>query len=275
MHATLVKLWTLRRALLFYAVLLALGWIVGLIFRDFTSIETGSMNEPLIKNFVIVALVAYVVMAAIPFVPGAEIGLALLLMFGAEAAPVVYLGMVGALILSFTIARLVPCRPLCRWLRWLGLERASRLLSDLDAAAPAEREQIVLSAVPARLTRLLRQEPLPASGACHQFAGKFGAGRRRRPGIFCRGVGALPVLDLRRRRRHCRGTRACCLHALLKRQKGPPRGAPFHRAAHGTQPLTLSFRALAIVILTTLSASLRICSPVAGLRTMRSGRSRQ
>lgn len=153
MHATLVKLWTLRRALLFYAVLLALGWFLGLIFRDFTSIETGSMNEPLIKNFVIVALVAYVVMAAIPFVPGAEIGLALLLMFGPEAAPVVYLGMVGALILSFTIARLVPCRPLCRWLRWLGLERASRLLGKLDAAAPADREQIVLSAVPARLTR--------------------------------------------------------------------------------------------------------------------------
>ena len=41
------------------------------------------------------------------------------------------------------------------------------------------------------------------------------------------------------------------------------------------QPFTLSFRAFAMVILTTLSASLWICSPVAGLRTMRAGRSRQ
>ncbi len=41
------------------------------------------------------------------------------------------------------------------------------------------------------------------------------------------------------------------------------------------QPFTLSLSALAIVILTTLSASFLICSPVAGLRTIRSGRSRQ
>ena len=43
----------------------------------------------------------------------------------------------------------------------------------------------------------------------------------------------------------------------------------------GDQPFTLSFRAFAMVILTTLSASFLNCSPVAGLRTMRSGRSRQ
>jgi hypothetical protein len=41
------------------------------------------------------------------------------------------------------------------------------------------------------------------------------------------------------------------------------------------QPLTLSLSALAIVIFTTLSAGFLIVSPVAGLRTMRSGRSRQ
>ena len=41
------------------------------------------------------------------------------------------------------------------------------------------------------------------------------------------------------------------------------------------QPFTLSLSALAMVIFTTLSASFLNCSPVAGLRTMRSGRSRQ
>ena len=47
-------------------------------------------------------------------------------------------------------------------------------------------------------------------------------------------------------------------------------------AFHTTdQSFTLSLRALAMVIFTTLSASLWICSPVAGLRTMRAGRSRQ
>lgn len=47
------------------------------------------------------------------------------------------------------------------------------------------------------------------------------------------------------------------------------------RPARDAYSFTLSFSALATVIFTTLSASFLICSPVAGLRTMRSGRSRQ
>src|SRR5690606_2344669 len=54
----------------------------------------------------------------------------------------------------------------------------------------------------------------------------------------------------------------------------PARGSPAGRPA-SDQLLTLSLSALAIVTFTTLSDSFLICSPVAGLRTRRSGRSRQ
>ena len=64
-------------------------------------------------------------------------------------------------------------------------------------------------------------------------------------------------------------------HVLLPK-KGRHWGdlSGIRRQAQG-QPFTLSFRAFAIVILTTLSAGFWICSPVDGLRTIRSGRSRQ
>ena len=61
----------------------------------------------------------------------------------------------------------------------------------------------------------------------------------------------------------------------FRTRKGPRDCGPICVAAFGDQLFTLSLSALAMVIFTTLSASLWICWPVAGLRTMRAGRSRQ
>ena len=59
-------------------------------------------------------------------------------------------------------------------------------------------------------------------------------------------------------------------------RKRAARGRPFLMAVgSASQLLTLSLSGFAMVILTTLSAGFLNCSPVAGLRTMRSGRSRQ
>jgi len=145
MRPFLTGLWQRRRAVLFYAVLLALGWMIGLGFQNVNFLETRDMNEPMIRRMVMMALVAYVLTAAIPFVPGAEIGLGMLLMFGAQAAPVVYFGMVGALCLSFVIARAAPREPLCRLFAWLGLTRAAALVGDLDRVSADDRERLVLS----------------------------------------------------------------------------------------------------------------------------------
>ena len=56
-----------------------------------------------------------------------EIGFALLLAFGAAAAPLVYFGMVGALLLSYTLARLLPTGLWTSWLVWLGFPQAAAL----------------------------------------------------------------------------------------------------------------------------------------------------
>ena len=55
-------------------------------------------------------LVAYVVLIAIPFVPGAELGLLLIAVFGPPIVGHVYLATVMALVLSFTMGRCLPER---------------------------------------------------------------------------------------------------------------------------------------------------------------------
>ncbi|MCV6592568.1 MAG: hypothetical protein OIF48_06430 [Silicimonas sp.] len=138
MRAVLKRLWGARRALLFYGLLLVLGTLAGENLMSFAVPEMRPMNEPAIHRIVMMALVVFVVAAALPFVPGAEIGLALLLVFGGDAALLVYGGMVGALVLAYGVARLVPVRAVVRLAGWLRLERAARLAARLEASDGAE-----------------------------------------------------------------------------------------------------------------------------------------
>lgn len=148
MRTVLSRLWSVRRALAFYGALLLAGWLLGETLRDLAIPEMRPMNEPMIHRIVMGALLVYVLAAAIPFVPGAEIGFALLLLFGAQAAPLVYVGMVGALLLAFAAARFIPLAGLSSLLRWLGLRRWAAVLRDLAETPHEDRSR----AVSAKLT---------------------------------------------------------------------------------------------------------------------------
>jgi len=138
-RSILKGLWARRKAIAIYSLLLLGGWFLGDLLKDLTVPEMRPMNEPIIHRIVMTAFVAFFVLAAIPFVPGAEIGFALLLLFGGQVAPLVYFGMVGALILSFMIARLVPTATVTRLLDWLGLAKAANFVAEIDATAPDNR----------------------------------------------------------------------------------------------------------------------------------------
>ena len=82
-------------------------------------------------------LLLYVLLLAVPFVPGAEIGLFLLMVMGAEAALPVYGATVTAPVLSFLVGRLVPLPPLVAGLRRMGMARTADMLSsDAPLAGP-------------------------------------------------------------------------------------------------------------------------------------------
>lgn len=151
----LIGLWDKRKAVTLCGFLLLGGWFLGDLIRELTLPELSPMNEPIIQGMVTFAFVAFIVLAALPFVPGAEIGFALLLLFGGQLAPLVYLGMVGALIVTYLVARLVPFSVLGRTLDWLGLKKASSFISDLDAEKPEDRMSTLSLVMPSKVGQKL------------------------------------------------------------------------------------------------------------------------
>jgi hypothetical protein len=107
------------------------------------------------------AIVVYAVVMAVPFVPAAEIGLTLLLLFGPQVALLVYLSTVLALVVPYLIGRAVPPDLCARALGFFGLRRASDLAQRLAALDANARAELLLAQAPARfIPALLRQRYL-------------------------------------------------------------------------------------------------------------------
>ncbi|WP_299779081.1 hypothetical protein [uncultured Roseobacter sp.] len=125
--------------LLIYAILIALGLIIS----DQLSGAIAQKAEAGVSGMMwmigLVCLV-YMLASAIPFVPGAEIGLGLIAVFGARSALLVYGCMIAALSLSYLIGRLVPADWLAASLRRLRLYKPAALVHELAALPPAACE---------------------------------------------------------------------------------------------------------------------------------------
>lgn len=93
----------------------------------------------------------YVVLMALPFMPGIEVGLMLMAMLGVGGIVLVYLCTVLALSLSFLAGRLLPPRHIARALGRLGLERARKLVTDLEPLGPEERLRFLARSAPSRI----------------------------------------------------------------------------------------------------------------------------
>jgi len=120
-----------------YGVHLFVDWIM--VRTEAVESEMGATLRIGVLAFV---LIAYALMIAIPFMPGVEIGFSLILMSGAEFAPVVYLATVAGLIIAYSAGRCLPYAWLRRILLDLRLSGACRML-DVVGPLPAE-ERIAL-----------------------------------------------------------------------------------------------------------------------------------
>jgi hypothetical protein len=112
------------------------GWVGDLLEFD---IYLSPSTESAIHRMVLLAFAAYVALMMLPFVPGIEIGLGLMVVFGGEICLLVYIGTVLALTVSFLIGALVPEGAL-RWvLGRLHLRRAEALVTTLEKLPLEER----------------------------------------------------------------------------------------------------------------------------------------
>lgn len=155
MHPLLIGLWAKRKVIVLYGLLFSSGWLLNESVIELTVVDTFSKSGPKFNSLIMVAMIVFIVLSAIPFVPGAEVGFGLLLLFGAKVALLVYFGMVCALVFSYLMARLVPPSVLARSLTWLGLNRAADLVWKLDSGNQNDRLRISSQGIPSKIGPIL------------------------------------------------------------------------------------------------------------------------
>jgi len=111
-------------------------------------------NEQQVHRAVMLGSFVFVVLLAFPFVPGAEIGVALLTAFGASIAPLVYAGTVLAMVLAYAVGRVFPMEALVRFLRLLRMRKAAELVERAVPLSGEERIEMLMEGAPSRVVAL-------------------------------------------------------------------------------------------------------------------------
>lgn len=128
----------MRRTLLRLAAILGLVYLMHqLLSRASTEAELGAVR--LQVWMLALFLLAYALLIAVPFVPGVEVGVTLMLMEGPWIAPWIYGATVIGLTLAFAVGDGLSYPRLHRILADLGLRRACRMIERLQPLGKAER----------------------------------------------------------------------------------------------------------------------------------------
>lgn len=141
------------KSVAFPGLIVRIGFLIGVIalatwgvhlIRDALDLQIRPDNEQQVHKAIIAGAFAYIGLLAMPFVPGAEIGIALLAAFGAAIAPLIYVCTVAAMILAFTIGRFLPISAVERLFKVLRLRRAVNLVTQAAPLSTEERLAMLL-----------------------------------------------------------------------------------------------------------------------------------
>jgi len=142
-------------SLLLLITVVALGNLLTQWIIDGFDFEITPVNEANVHRLIMTSMIAYAILMAIPFVPAAEIGLAVMMILGPKIVPLVYLCTLISLMLGFLVGRFIPDKALVTLLKDLRLHRASRLLGELESLDARQRLSLILTRSPRRLLPFL------------------------------------------------------------------------------------------------------------------------
>lgn len=120
-----------------------------------TLLELSAREKAMFGAVALTLILAYTVTMAVPFVPGIEIGLAIMLMFGPQVFLVVYACTQVALLLSFVAGRLVPLSRLMTLAGWLQFHGMQSWLGRLEPLTPDRRLDHMIRCAPRRWVQRL------------------------------------------------------------------------------------------------------------------------
>lgn len=136
--------------LLIYGGVIGGGWLAGQWLPTIVDINISPRSEPLVHQAVMATMVLFVFASALPFVPGAEIGFGLIMLFGGKIALLIYFGMIMALILAFITGQYLPLFIVANFFRKIGFKRAHEFILKLASLNPQERQSLLSENTPRR-----------------------------------------------------------------------------------------------------------------------------
>jgi hypothetical protein len=95
--------------------------------------------EPMMHRLIVSAIVCYIILIAIPFMPGVEIGLSLIVFLGPKICFLVYVSTVFALAFSYLVGRFIPAHLCARAFGFVGLTKAQDLLNRIEPLTVEQR----------------------------------------------------------------------------------------------------------------------------------------
>jgi hypothetical protein len=127
----------------------------GIWLNDHFRLDNTANDTPHLQHALWLGIAVYVVLLALPFVPGIEVSLAVLAAFGKEAALLIYVASIIALILSYLLGRLVPLRFIASFFQYLGMAQAEELVGRLEPLSKNERLSLLVESAPKRIVPTL------------------------------------------------------------------------------------------------------------------------
>lgn len=118
---------------------------------DQLGLHLRAHNEPMLHRSIMTATAVYVVFMTIPFMPAAEIGFSMLLIFGAKIAFLVYVSTIVPLTLAYLIGRLLAAELGAKAFGAIGLTRAQKFTDRLAQLRGEQRMALLMSEAPVRL----------------------------------------------------------------------------------------------------------------------------
>jgi len=140
---------------------------------DTLNLQIRPHNEDTVHKTIMVSAVLYSILLAIPFVPGAEVGLALIAMLGPPIALLVYICTVVGLSLSFVAGRIFSLRGLIRMAEESNFKRMSELLKAIEPLDQQERLAFLVNKAPNRLLPFLLRYRYLALAVALNLPGNF------------------------------------------------------------------------------------------------------
>ena len=138
-----------------YAILLGGGWLAGQWLPQITDFHATPRSEPIVHRAIMTTAAIFVLASALPFVPGAEIGFGLLMLFGGRIALLVYVCMIVALIMAYLVGRLVPPSLVAQAFARLDLKRAHEFVLRLAPLNAEDRIALLTENAPRRFVPVM------------------------------------------------------------------------------------------------------------------------